>query len=75
LSIPPTIIETVGRFELLLALAAFVAPPELELLLELEPQAATPTISAAALSAVVSLRLNMDRFSSVLVVSDYCCDV
>jgi hypothetical protein len=58
LSIPPTIIVTVGRFELPLALDAF---DPLLLLLELEPQAASPAARAAALRAIVSLRLNMVR--------------
>jgi hypothetical protein len=73
LSIPPTIIVTVGRFELLV-LAAFVVPPELELL-ELEPHAAIPAARAAVLSAIVSFRVNMGRYSSLSVVTDYCSDL
>ena len=54
---PPTISDTVGRWGSLLVLAAFEAPvadPP-----ELEPQAVTAAARAAALSAIVSLRLNM----------------
>src|SRR5450755_4264960 len=50
---PPTISDTVGRWGSLLVSAAFEAPPELE------PQAVTAAARAAALSAIVSLRLNM----------------
>jgi hypothetical protein len=59
LSIPPTIIVTVGSFELLVALEALTLAPVLEL--ELEPQAARPAASAVAVSAIVSLRLNMGK--------------
>jgi hypothetical protein len=69
LSIPPTIMVTVGRLEPLVVLAALEALPVL--LLELEPHAATPAARAAAPSAIVSLRLNMGGCSSRWVVSDY----
>jgi hypothetical protein len=71
LSIPPTIIVTVGRLELLLVLATFVAlAPPAVLLLELDPHAAIPAASAPALSAIMSLRFNMGRDSSLWVVTD-----
>jgi hypothetical protein len=63
LSIPPTIIVTVGRLELWDVFAAFEVPAGL---LELEPHAAIPAARAAAPSAIVSLRLNMGGCSSRL---------